>query len=116
MYHSSGPHSFSSTYSRSRSPQVGLFASHSAIIVLRFVLRLTTKSSVSSLHLQGPVEDSMPPVHEKSLRDRSIFWPKMSRNRRKIPHCYPCGSFEGKRTPILVAGTRWVRFHLFPFS
>src|SRR6266849_3978001 len=40
------PHSFSSTYSRIRSLQVGLRASHSAIIVLRFVLQ------ESLLHLQ----------------------------------------------------------------
>src|SRR5260370_12277749 len=40
MNRSRRPHSFSSTYSRSRSPQVGLIASHSAVCVLRFVLRI----------------------------------------------------------------------------
>ena len=32
------PHSFSNTYSRMRGRRVGLSASHSAVIVLRFVL------------------------------------------------------------------------------
>src|SRR6476661_802231 len=38
MNRSHRPHSFSSTYSRGRTLQVGLSASHSAVIVLRFVL------------------------------------------------------------------------------
>jgi hypothetical protein len=39
MNRSRRPHSFSSTYSHSRSLQVGLRASHPAVIVLHFVLR-----------------------------------------------------------------------------
>ena len=40
MNRSRRPHSFSSTYSRSRSLPVGLGGSHSAVIVLRVVLQI----------------------------------------------------------------------------